>query len=201
MEFKEYLKIFKRHIKLFVAIIVAVVLGTFAYFIFRSESWATSLSLNITRAGTQETPDFKYDDFYRLQADEKFAETVVEWLKNPRVVYDIYSDAGVYSKNFTIGFLSKSFRSEKLSSQMVSVNFSSPDEKTARKTAQAIAKTISQNTENLNRDQKENTWFEIIAHDPIIMKRTYEPENVLFLSLLAGIFLGFWVVMVRHYWE
>jgi len=199
MDLKEYIQIIKYGRGLFLAIIVFAVVFGFSYAYINSKFFETSLNLNITRIGSQQTPDFKYDDFYRLQADEKFAETVVEWLKSPRVVYDIYTEAGVSNKELSIKRLSKALRPEKLSSQIIEVNFAASDEKTAQKIAKAIIKIVSENTENLNKDQKENTWFQIIAKDPVIMKKTYEKESVLAFSLLAGIFLGFWAVMIRHY--
>lgn len=199
MDLKEYIQIIKTNSRLFLVIVALSVVGGFTYSYISSKSFETSLTLNITRIGSQKTPDFKYDGFYRLQADEKFAETVVEWLKSPRIVYDIYTEAGAYSQKLTMSRLAKSLRSEKLSSQLVSVNFSAPDEKTSQKIAGAISKIISENIQSLNKDQKEDTWFEIVARDPVIMKKSYEKETVLLFSLLVGIFLGFWAAMVRHY--
>lgn len=199
MELKEYLQIIKKNVKLFVSIIVVVVLAFFAYFYLRPVFYSTSLTLNISRQGTQNTDQFKYDDFYRLQADEKFAETLVEWLKDPRIVTNIYAKAGVNSSGFSIRQLQKSFTSQKMSSQVVNVNFSSLDRKTAEKISQAIAETISQSTEDLNKNQKEDTWFEIVAQDPVIVK--YQPVflSVFLGSLAIGIFLAFWIVLVKHY--
>lgn len=199
MELKEYFQIIKKHIHLFFGITIIIVLAVSGYFYLRQLFYTSSLTLNISRQGGQTTDQYKYDDFYRLQADEKFAETLVEWLRDPRIVMDIYTEAGVDTKNFSLKQLQKGLKPEKLSSQVVTVNFSSPDKKTAEKTSQSIIKITSQNIQNLNKNQKEDTWFEIIAQDPVII--LYKP-NFLFVltgSLLAGIFIGFWAVMLKHY--
>lgn len=200
MELKEYLQILKKNLKLFLFFPASLVLVSLLYFyIFRPVSYDTSISLNISRSGSQDTSEYKYDDFYRLQADEKFAETITQWMRDPRVTEDIYLGAGVNTVKMSIRQLSKSLRAEKLSSQLVSVKFSSMDIKTSEKISQSLEKTISQNTENLNKNQKESTWFEIVFGEPVVRK--YDPGILIsfFAPLVLGLFLGVWGVLVKHY--
>lgn len=201
MELKEYFLIIKRQYKLFLAVVSLVVLGVSGYFFFRPISFETSLFLNVTRSGNQTSEGYKYDDFYRLQADEKFAETIVQWLKSPRIVLDIHSSAGKDMQNLSLKQLAKVFEADKLSSQIVAVKFSTPDEKTAEKIAQAICEILKKNTEKLNEDQKETTWFEIKADSPVIVKSSYVPWIIFIFSLATGMFLGFWIVLGKHYLE
>jgi hypothetical protein len=67
--------------------------------------------------------------------------------------------------------------------------------------SRAVAKIITANTESLNENQKESTWFEIVPQEPIIKK--YFPGILLsfFAPLIMGLFLGFWVVLIKHYLE
>ena len=201
MELKEYFKIFKEHIKLFSATIILIVLGSFAYFALRPVSYSASLALNITRGGIQQTGDYRYDDFYRLQADEKFAETVVEWLKNPRTVVDVYDKAGIGTDSFSMRRLAKSFTAEKLSAQIVAVSFSAKDGKSAEKLSAAIPETITENIKLLNKKQDDGTWFEIVAQDPVIIQDRIGALAILLASAALGIFVGFWVVLLKHYLE
>ncbi|MDO8241211.1 MAG: hypothetical protein Q7T51_04495 [Candidatus Moranbacteria bacterium] len=199
MELKEYLKIFKDNFKLFVSIVAIVILGTFAYFTLKPISFSASLALNITRSGFQQTADYRYDDFYRLQADEKFAETIVQWLKNPRTVADVLDKAGMDSASLSLRQLSKTFVAEKLSSQVVSVSFSVKDENAAEKISSAVLEGVTKNTEALNQNQNENTWFAVVAQNPVIVQDRVSPLILLLASLAMGIFLGFWIIMLRHY--
>jgi capsular polysaccharide biosynthesis protein len=201
MELKEYLHILKKKKSLFVFVIIIVIAAVFSYFLFRPIAYETSLDLNITRSGSQNTEGYKYDDFYRLQADEKFAETLVEWLKTPRIVKDIYAGAGVDREKDSLRSLEKNFRVEKMSSQLVSVTFSEKDRKTAEKISNSLVDEVRANTENLNSGQKENTWFEIVSHEPVIVMRSFSPMIVFLSSLIGGIFLAFWIVMLKHYME
>lgn len=201
MELKEYIKIIKNNLKLFGLIIIITVAAVFVYFCTRPVSFDVSLMLNVTRGGTPVSTEYNYGGFYRLQADEKFAETIVRWIKSPRVVLDIFQEAGLDSQKLSVGKLSGIFNSEKMSSQIVSVSFSSTSEKQAVKTAQAINKIISQNTRNLNQDQKEKDWFEILASEPVIIKSQANYGIILPISLAVGIFLAFWAVMLVHYFK
>ncbi|MDP1883791.1 MAG: hypothetical protein Q8L10_00305 [Candidatus Moranbacteria bacterium] len=201
MELKEYFKIFKEHIKLFSATIILIVLGSFAYFALRPVSYSASLALNITRGGIQQTGDYRYDDFYRLQADEKFAETVVEWLKNPRTVVDVYDKAGISTDSFSMRRLAKSFTAEKLSAQIVAVSFSAKDGKSAEKLSAAIPEAITENIKLLNKKQDDGTWFEIVAQDPVIIQDRIGALLIFLVSSALGIFVGFWVVLLKHYLE
>lgn len=199
MELKEYIHIFKTHIKAFILVVILAVIGGILYFSLWPVKYDTSLTLNITRGGTQETADYKYDDFYRLQADEKFAETVVEWLKSPRTVADIYLNSNIDANQFSLGKLEKSLRSEKLSPQIVSVKFSADTPEKAKNISNSISKVIAKNIESLNANQKEKNWFEIIAQDPVIARNILNFRVVILAALALGVFLGLWTALFIHY--
>jgi capsular polysaccharide biosynthesis protein len=201
MELKEYLAIFKANFKLFSSSVVIIILASFGYFYLKPISYETSLVLNITRSGTQKSDQYKFDDFYRLQADEKFAETLVQWIKSPRLALDIWSAAGNNPKNLSLGQLSKLFKTEKLSSQLVSVRFSAANPETAKKLADSVVEVVSREVVALNRDQQEENWFTIVALNPVILISRSSPYLLFFASLAMGMFLGFWIVLARHYFK
>ncbi len=199
MELKEYFKILKENAKLFVFAVVLIVVGSFIYFALKPISYGVSLALNITRSGVQQTTDYRYDDFYRLQADEKFSETVVQWLKNPRTAMDIYAKAGIDSDKMSLRQLAKIFVAEKLSAQIVSVSFSATSENSAKKIAEAVSEVVAINTESMNKNQNEDTWFAVVAQNPVIVRDKISPFIIFLASLAVGIFVGFWLVMLKHY--
>lgn len=199
MELKEYIKIIKKSQKLFFGTIFVIVAIALGYFYFLPVRYDASLTFNITRAGSQETADYKYDDYYRLQADERFVDTIVAWLKSPRVVSDIYTAANMDKDAFSLRGLSKNLAAEKRSSQVVAVTFSADTPAEAQKISAGLVNVINGNTEALNKDQKENNWFKIIYGAPVIAK--YQPNyGIIFLAALClGIFLAFWAALVKHY--
>ena len=199
MEFKEYLAIIKSNFRIFGSIVAIVILAIFSYFYLKPISYEASLVLNITRSGLQKSDQYKFDDFYRLQADEKFAETLVQWIKSPRVALDIWTAAGNSSENLSLKQLTKLFKAEKLSSQIVSVKFSTANPEKAKKISDSIIKIVSRETAVLNQDQQEENWFEIVALSPVILISRVNPFLLLLATLAMGMFLGFWIVLVRHY--
>lgn len=201
MEAKEYIEIVKNKKRIVLATIAIAFVFSFVYFYLRPTSFDVSMTLNITRSGSQETQEYKYDDFYRLQADEKFAETVVQWIKDPRIVTDIFNVASISTETMSLRQLRKSFSAEKLSPQVVATSFSASDKKTSEKIANSIAEVVARATHKLNEDQKESTWFEVVAQEPVIVR--YQPNFMLILigSFLAGIFIGFWAALAAHYLE
>lgn len=199
MELKEYAKIFKANKEIFWLVVAIIVLGSFGIFFLRGDAYTSSLTLNITRQGSQDTADYKFDDFYRLQADEKFSETVVQWLQSPRTVSEIYSRSGVDVRGMTLRQLARTLKPEKLSSQIVSVSFSSINPESAQKISDSIFEVVSENTQNLNQEQNESAWFKIIAQEPVVVKDSFDPLIVLFASFFIGLFVSFWIVLFFHY--
>jgi capsular polysaccharide biosynthesis protein len=201
MEIREYIEIIKKHIKFFLITISVIVFGVLTYFFSLEDSYETSLTLNVTRSGMQETTDYRYDDFYRLQADERFSDTVVEWLRDPRIVNDIFKNAKLDLKNVSLASLKKEFSVERRSSQIVSVRFSSEDAQVGEKISKSLVEAISERTEKLNENQNEPSWFRIVAEEPLTIKRSFPYDKIFLVSLLAGIFIGFFAVMIRNYLE
>jgi capsular polysaccharide biosynthesis protein len=195
MELKEVIKIFWKYRITFVTVVFLVVAFASVWKWALPKNYAASLMLNVTRSGTQQTSEYAYDDFYRLQADERFADTVVRWLGDPSIINDIYSSAKVSLHP------SESLKGKRLSSQMISVTFVSPTIEDAKKTANSIIGTLNKQTEKLNEQQKQQTWFLIQGSSPVITVAGWPWLKILAASLFAGIFLAFWIVLGRHYFE
>ena len=188
MDIKEYLKIIKANIKLFLATIIIIVIGVLLYFNFQPVRYDASILVNITRLGSQETSQYDYDDFYRLQADQMFGDTLVEWVKSPRFSADITPGAQKLS-------------AERRSSQFVEIRFSSSDAKQAEKISASIVGVLNGYTEDLNENQKQTDWFLLKAKMPVIGRYLPDYGKIILAAFLIGIFLGFWVVMGKNYFS
>ncbi|MCK4891400.1 MAG: hypothetical protein KAS78_01910 [Candidatus Pacebacteria bacterium] len=192
MELKEYAQIFKRNIKLFWLIVFLVIITGIVFQIFQPLSYKTSLNLNIARYGSQETTAYKYDEFYRLQADERFADTVVRWLESERIKTDICEDAdGCFEK----------IKAKRLSSQLIDVTYIVDNKKMAKALADSVDKIINKETKSLIGQKESESWFVVLVSDPVIQENRIGIWKTFFISLVIGIFLGFWAVFIRHYLE
>ena len=199
MELKEYIVIFRKNIKLFFVILGTIILAGILFQLFRPLSFRSTLNLNVTRIGTQKTDSYRYDDYYRLQADEKFADTVVNWLGSPRIATDIFNSAGIISAGLSDNELSKIFKARRLSSQMIQVTYVAKDMRSSQKFSEEIIKILNNETEKLNQLQKEEAWFTILGGNPVVVENKFAFLNVILISFFLGIFIGTLAVFVKNY--
>lgn len=201
MELKEYLTIFRKHFKLFITAVALFVVAGILFQLFRPLDYKAVLTLNITRMGKQETSDYRYDNFYRLQADEKFADTVVRWLESPEIAARVYNDSQIITAGLSHWKLSRVFKAQRLSSQAIKVSYSAKNADTAKNLAGSIIKIINSETEKLNKMQSEESWFIVVGDNPIIRENKWPWEVVTLASLILGIFVGLWAVLIRYYFK
>ncbi|MFA6194019.1 MAG: hypothetical protein WC726_04120 [Parcubacteria group bacterium] len=199
MELGEYYRIFKSNIPVVIYTAIIAVVAAYAWSVRQSQTYSASLLLNVSRTETQSTADYRYDQFYRLQADDKFSETIVSWLKSPGTAKNIFDKAGVSSDQKTMRNLSKSFQAEKLSSNLVSVRYSTETNEESGKIAPAIASVVSEKTKALNTDVRDPNWFQISTSDLIILKNTQDLRINLGIAALVGFFLGTLLAFGKHY--
>lgn len=201
MELKDYINIFKKQIKVFLIVVLVFVLTAVVWQRSQPVNYRATLLLNIGRQGAQETQDYKYDSFYRLQADERFADTVVRWLASPRVVEDIYAGAGSDMKNSGVRNLKKSFSAKRLSSQMVEVTYDNYDTKTLEKLSKSAVEVVNRYTDSLNKENKEHGWFVVVGSEPVIRDARVSLSFVLVVSFALSVFAGFWAAILSHYFK
>jgi capsular polysaccharide biosynthesis protein len=201
MELREYVNIFRKNARAFVITILIFVVAGLLFNYLRPLNYRSILTLNVTRVGIQQTPDYRYDDFYRLQADEKFSDTVVRWLSSPRIATDILNDSKITTSGLSIWNMSRFFKAERLSSQVIQVSYVAGDSATAQNISQSVLKIINSETEKLNQDQKETSWFKVLGGDPVVKENKFNWGITFLAALLLGMFFGIWVVMIKHYLE
>lgn len=201
MELKEYITIFKRQRTLFWGIVFAVV-GVFIVWTFvRPVAYSTVLGVHVARTAPDKeaTDAYEYDNFYRLQADEQFADTLVRWLQSPRIVLDIYDAAHIGAQGLTEHDLSGAFSARRLSSQFVEVKYGTADSESAGKVAEAISTVLNKKTEELNAGSRVGNWFTVVVDEPVTEIDAIRWKIALPVAVLVGMFLGFWGVMGRYY--
>lgn len=199
MELREYYKILRKNISVVIYTVVIAVVIAYTWSVKTAQTYSASLLLNISRTETQTTPDYRYDQFYRMQADDKFAETIVVWLKAPGVADDIFSKAGISTNQKTMRELSKSFRAEKLSSSIVGVKYSTQTSDESSRIAPALQAVIADKTKSMNAEARDPNWFQIDMSNLIILKNTPSLPFNLGVAALIGIFIGVILAFGKHY--
>lgn len=201
MELRDIIHIFKQRLSFFLVIVGVFVGGAVFWQQNQPETFQAALLINIGRNGTSQATDYTYDSFYRLQADERFADTVVRWFSDPRVVEDIYREAHLNPEYLGIKDLKRVFTAGRLSSQMITVKYGSENQKIIEQLAVASVTVLNRYTDTLNTDGKDKSWFVIIGSDPVIRDSRVGLSTAFLAGLVLGLFVGFWTVLAQHYFS
>jgi uncharacterized protein involved in exopolysaccharide biosynthesis len=201
MELKQLIAVFKKDRVFFIGTVLVIVFVAFLWQKNQKPLSEATLLLNIGRSGIDQTSAYTYDSFYRLQADERFADTVVRWLASPRVVEDIYNEAHLNPEALGIRDLKKVFKAARLSSQMIEVTYGGPNEKLLGQLSQSVTTVLARYTADLNREDKEKNWFVVIGSEPVVRDGRVPSTTVLLLGLALGVFVAFWGVLIRYYFS
>lgn len=195
MEFIRCINILKKDARLFWGIVLACLVLAAIWQQSQGPRFEATQLLNVGRDGTQATTDYTYDGFYRLQADERFADTAVRWLGSPRVAEDIYREAEISVR----GDAGEAFQAGRLSSQMIEVRYEAASPEALTRLGRAIPLVLNRYAESLNQNFRESSWFVIVSSDPVVEDGRVPVLPALSIGLLLGLFLAFWGVLLRHY--
>jgi len=193
MELKKIVLIFSQEKKLLGTVLVLFLVLSWLFYFVQPRYYRSDLMVNVTRLGTQKTDDYRFDEFYRLQADERFADTVVRWLEAPRIREDICRETGAGCN--------PKIRARRLSSQYVAISYKTKEKEVGIKEAQALFKVLRKETEKLNRYQKNKNWFTLVTEEPVVKLTVWSKGKILITGLILGLFFGFWSVLIKYYWN
>lgn len=188
MELREFFAIFVFHKKIFWGVIFSSMVIGIIFFFAQPQAYKTSMTLNITRDHVQSTSEYMYDDFYRLQADEKFADTAVQWILSEHLRVKVFGPSS-----------SANISAKRMSSQVIDVEYKTRSVDSAKESAEKLISVLNIESQKLNKMQQKIGWFVILGSDPIIMDATYSFHFLLMLFFAIGFFIAFWSVMIIHY--
>ncbi len=198
MEFREFLNLFKKYKLIFGIILATVIIIGFIWSSYQSRFYLGSMAINISRENSQSTEIIsqQYDQFYRLQADEKFGDNIVNWSKDLGfidVVKKEFTQRDDWNKIIQI-------KATKLSSSYIKVDFKTKDYQSAFLLGKILENKIKAKNQELNSNQKEG-WFKLIIDEAYVAKNDFNIYKVFLISLFLGLFLGLFGVLMRHYFN
>lgn len=201
MELKEAIAIIGNKIKMITAISAITAMSAFVFSAIQPMAYETSLSLLISKEGTQETDDFKYDGYYAFQTGEILADSIQQWMKSPETVNEIYKEAGINQDFKNIKSYSKKFTAKKMSPQYAEVKFETPSRNEAEKISSAIVKVINNKAKKIQENSKQEISFKVESGSPVILEdRPDIPLNSI-IGLISGAVLGIFFVLIKEYFR
>lgn len=94
MELRDVLQIVRRDGMTFLGALALMLVAGALFFVLQPRDYKTTLILNVTRDTYVASGAYEYDQFYRLQADERFADTVVQWISSASLTKRVFADDG-----------------------------------------------------------------------------------------------------------
>lgn len=202
MELREFLRLLRKERKTFFITVFLIVGGVIVWQTLKPDMYQTIVSLHIARTfdTNQKSDEYRYGDFYRLQADERFGDTIVRWLLSPGIVSDILKESGISPDETQYMNLSKKFKPKRLSSQFIEVRLSTSKKEEGRRIADGMRSILNKRTESLNVNSVEqNGWFVVIVDEPVTYLAVPNWRSIFIFSLSIGILMGVWVVIGKRY--
>lgn len=200
MELRNFIAIFIAEKRLIATILIAALaIGFFAYRL--QAQWYTSTVLfSVTRIAPEETADYRYDQLYRLQADERMADTVARYLESGIGMKTAVERAELSAPRADF-FIEGKVRALRTSSQLIQVKYRAKTATEAERLADALLETGERYAASLNEQARDRNWFTLLATDPFIKDGRFTLLRSLFIALASGALLAFWTVLIRWYWQ
>ena len=192
MELRQIVSIIweRKYILLF--IIASCLFLALVWLFSQPEEYTVFFSVDITRKNIQETPDYRYDQFYRLQADEKFADTIVQWMGDADFNKQVLEN---YQGN---SFSMRNLSAVRLSSSYLKIFFKTKNQDDSKLLAEAIKKSLGDRIALVGGD--DSTWFSVETTDPIDYRENYNWKIIILGAFLLGVVLGIFSALFHYYW-
>ena len=198
MELKEFVEVFKKYFYTFVIVFAIVLLAGLIWRNFQAKFYLASVAVNISREGQVKNKDYQYDQFYQLQADEKFGKNIVNWLGDPGFLEASKHDF----KTTKIGKQTEIYKlkATQLSSNYIKVEYKTKNPQAAVLFGKILKKNLNDKNEKLNIGGNEN-WFKLIIDDAHVEKSHIGLTPFLIVLSVLGSLFGLLGVLLRHYFN
>lgn len=200
MSFYEFIQLFEERRRTFLMVLGVVLFGAVLVFQFQKPCYRTELLLTVTRTSVQSLPEYGYDHFYRFQADERMAESLVQYLSSETGKRDVAEQAKLAEDAFR-NYTTSKLKAVRLGTNIVKIEFTTPERGVAGQVSEALSSMANQYLFNLNEDARQKEWFTVVDTVPVTQSKQWSLAYVMITGLAAGVFLGFWSVLLQYTWQ
>lgn len=200
MELRDFLRLLWRERTIFGIMLLLGLLCGAAVYRLQSQWYSVETLLSVTRQGAAaETTDYQYDEYYRLQADERMADTVSRYLES-RVGRTETARLAELSEVRSKEYVRENVAALRLSPTLIRVSFPTPTLTEGKRIAVALRLVGEQHLASLNEQAAEPHWFTLVDGGVSFRDGRFPFMPALGIGLASGFFIAFWVVLGRWYW-
>jgi len=196
MEFKEFLNLIREEAVLFLCLLGLVVFGGLFIHKHQNSLYSGSLAINISRTEPQVAREYQYDQFYRLQADEKFGKNIVNWVGDPILISNVQKDFSKIGKGQWSDI--SNVKTTQLSANYIKVDFKSKAPGSALIFGEALKGRLQEKNKQLNAGEESN-WFALVIDETFVAKNQISLSFILVVSVVLGAFAGVFGVLIKYY--
>lgn len=199
MELREIIRIFTREKRLIAGLLLASMVIGFLVYRLQSQWYTATVLLTVTRTAAEDTADYRYDHLYRLQADERMADTIARYLESGIGTETVARESGIGTDHANF-FAKGKIEALRTSSQLIQVKYRIRTPLEAERVAAALHQSSERYVASLNEQARERNWFTLLASDPFVKDGRFTLLRTLLIALAVGILVTFWTVLIRWYW-
>ena len=200
MDVRDFLQLFLRERRLILIIIIgALVVGFLAYRL-QSPRYEGEVLLSVTRQGSETTTEYQYDQFYRLQADEKMADMVARYLETALGRRETARRALLSDERET-EFIDSTVTALRLAPSLVYVSYVAKTPTESERIAGAMLETAERYVVGLNEQAANRNWFTLVSSESLTRDGRFTLVMALGIASFFGFFGAFWIVLGRWYWR
>ncbi|QQR79226.1 MAG: hypothetical protein IPJ68_03050 [Candidatus Moraniibacteriota bacterium] len=200
MELRAFLELFIRRGNLIFGVVVVSLLVGFLTYRLQTQWYQGTVLLSVTRQGTEAATDYQYDQYYRLQADERMANTVARYLETAIGRRDTARRA-LLSGAREAEFIKGQVTALVLASNLVEVTYRAKTPTEAERIAGALSEAGERYIAGLNEQAGDRNWFTLVATEALLRDGRFTLPIALGIGGAAGLGVAFWTVLGLWYWR
>ncbi|MFA9262862.1 MAG: Wzz/FepE/Etk N-terminal domain-containing protein [Undibacterium sp.] len=199
MELREIIRIFTQEKRLIAGLLLASVVIGFCVYRLQTQWYNATVLLTVTRTAAEDTVDYRYDQLYRLQADERMADTIARYLESGIGTELVAKGAGLDDTHADF-FIKGKIQALRTSSQLIQVKYRTRTPVEAERISVSLLQTGERYTASLNEQARERNWFTLLASDTFVKDGRFTLLRTLLIAFALGALITFWTVIIRWYW-
>lgn len=173
-------------------IVAAVVLGCSAYLVARSfgTTYEAHYSYVVSLSARDNSPDFRFDGYYALQATDVFAATLAGWAQTPEVIVAAVEQAGLLAIPQDARTLQRLVQAEKTAPQLVQVTVRGNSAANAERLTNALQTVMQKNIDGYYQQGIPAVQFRVVLSRVWLGQSQLQAGVIAISIFIITLFLG-----------
>lgn len=172
-------------------------LASYAFVRQIAPTYQVHFSYFISISSRQETPDYRYDDYYAISAMDLFAQTLAAWIKTPETISTAYRASGLTPPSDDANKLIRSVEASRQAPQLVSVTVRASTADQTQQLAFGLIAVTKDSIERLQAASQPALRFNIVASEPWLGKKSISTPVIVAAVFIFTLFFSVNLVILK----